>query len=181
MSSATGWISLKKGDCPVCGQKGEEHSNNCQRSHTISGLVLCRASQVDPTIQPMGYKYLGETQCGTWAKWIEVNEHYKEQWTEEQQQRQRQEQLQREEARRAARSLSAEERHRWYSQILAELPVNQDLLNDWDNRGFTAEEREASGFKSVIQGQKLKTPVDPRLPGSSPDGTWSDAKRCFRN
>ncbi len=175
--SATGWISIKKGDCPVCREKGKEHSNNCQQSQTVLGLVLCRASQVDPTIQPLGYKHLGETQCGTWAKWIEVDEGYKQQWTEEQREKQRleqqqhQEKLRRLEVERAARSLSADERHRWYSQILAELPVNQDLIEDWDARGFTSEEREASGFKSVVQSQKLKNAVDPRLPGSNADGT----------
>jgi len=85
--------------------------------------------------------------------------------------RQREEQKQREQIEREARALSADDRHQLYSQVFDELPVGDDLLADYDKRGFSEAEKNQAGFKSVVQWHHLKTPVDPRLPGSNADGT----------
>lgn len=130
--TTTGWIAIKKGDCPVCGPKGKEHSNNCQKSHTVTGLILCRASQVDPTIKPAGYKYLGESRCGTWAKWIPTDSSYREEWTKEREDHWRREQQQRyNDQQRTYQQyldslLSVEERSEQYHLLKSKLLLTSD-------------------------------------------------------
>jgi len=71
---------------------------------------------------------------------------------------------------RQARALSAHERHRLYEEILDQLTIDDRTLADLQRRGFTQEEIERSGFKSVKRWQQLNKEFDKRLPGISKDG-----------
>ena len=68
------------------------------------------------------------------------------------------------------RSLSVEERHKLYSEILDQLKLKPATITDLRRRGFTDKEIENCGFKSVSRYQKLTKKYDKRLPGIGNDG-----------
>jgi hypothetical protein len=84
----------------------------------------------------------------------------------------RQQAAKEEEQIRQARALSADERHQLYSEILDQLAIDKTTLADLQRRGFTPEEIERSGFKSVRKWQPLNKKYDTRLPGVSEDGSF---------
>lgn len=68
------------------------------------------------------------------------------------------------------RALPASDRHRLYSEILEQLSIDSMTVVDLQRRGFSPQEIEASGFKSVKKWQPLDKKYDTRLPGISADG-----------
>lgn len=70
------------------------------------------------------------------------------------------------------RALGAEERHRLYSEILNKLTIDEKTIDDLKRRGFTEEQIERCGFKSVHKWQPLGKKYDTRLPGISSRGDF---------
>ncbi|KST63537.1 hypothetical protein [Mastigocoleus testarum] len=66
-----------------------------------------------------------------------------------------------------APSLPAEERHEYYQKILKELILDSESLEDLKRRGFTEEQIEKCGFKSIKRNQALKRKYPKNLPGIS--------------
>lgn len=121
-----------------------------------------------------GLKCIRERGTSNWSTWTLDNT---QEWTE--QQRAQWNQRKQEKAQRKAqdvaaiksRSLSATERDAGYRAILDQLELHPTDRADLLSRGFTEEEIIASGFKSVQRYQRLKTPVNPLLPGVTKGGT----------
>ena len=97
-------------------------------------------------------------------------------WTEERRQEWvarktlRLEQAKLEERCREELALSPQRRHELYSEILVKLSLAPRSIADLKRRGFTQQEIEASGFKSVEKWQWLEKQYDTRLPGIGKDG-----------
>ena len=99
------------------------------------------------------------------AEWTEGR---KREW--EVQKAARKEQARQEERQQEERALLPQRRHELYSLLFEQLSLEPATLNDLQRRGFTPEEIEACGFKSVVSYQKLSLPFDRRLPGIGLDG-----------
>ncbi len=60
--------TIRKGDCPICGEAGRQNSNPCKRN-TYNGTILCRSAAKDSSIgNHPHFTYIGESRCGTWAR-----------------------------------------------------------------------------------------------------------------
>ena len=68
-------------------------------------------------------------------------------------------------------ALSVSERHKFYSEILAQLTIDKATRADLLRRGFSEEEINRSGFKSVKKWQKLNKEFPTTLPGISRSGS----------
>lgn len=167
------YIPLK--DCPVCGS----NSGKC-RSVEDGGkeFILCMGMPDEKFGSLInGWKciksddgqhsYAGST-------WILDNSR---EWSDERQReweleraRKRQEKA-REEKDRLGRSLPATERDRLYRRLLAELELHPEDRKNLLSRGFTPDEIERIGFKSINRNHKLSITFNPALPGIAPDGT----------
>lgn len=155
--------------CPVC----EDSRGKCRQSKEDQGYWQCMTyadSRKGEVIN--GLKCLGHTRDGFWGQFRLDNT---ADWTEQQRlewqrenQRRRQEKA-REDDERRRRSLSVEQRHEQYTRLLAELTLHPDDRADLVRRGFTDEQIELSGFKSISPWQKLKGTYDDHLPGVSSD------------
>lgn len=99
------------------------------------------------------------------AEW---SEEQKQQWQE--QQKRNNQLAKKEQQRKRERSLSAQARHEHYSKILAQLSLKGDTVADLQKRGFSQEEIDNCGFKSVIKSQPLAAQIDSKLPGINKDG-----------
>jgi hypothetical protein len=66
--------------------------------------------------------------------------------------------------------LPPQQRHQLYSNLLAELPVDENTANDLLGRGFTQSQIEKSGFKTVTPCQLLKSQYPEKLPGINKAG-----------
>jgi len=66
---------------------------------------------------------------------------------------------------RQDRALSTDDRHRLYSEILSQLQLDTKSFADLQRRGFSEQEINNCGFKSVVKGQRLQAKIDNRLPG----------------
>lgn len=148
--------------CDLCGDiKGD-----CRRADNLN-LCMTLTGQIE------GYRYLGQSKDGLWGKYVlddghDLNQEERERrWQE---QRIRREQLAQAEAQRYAQSLPAPERDRLYRQILAQLTLHPADRADLHRRGFTDEQIEAWGVKSVEQWQQLSTELPHTLPGINLDG-----------
>jgi hypothetical protein len=117
-----------------------------------------------------GYKCIGHTRDRLWGQFkIDNSQEWSEQqrleWQRENQRR-RQEKVKEDEERRR-RSLSAQERDKEYRELLAELTLHPDDKTDLLRRGFTHEQIELSGFKSIERYQQLQSRYSELLPGIS--------------
>ena len=148
MPSSRSFAPTRQGNpCLVCGDiKGK-----CRQ--TAESLNLCMdASGVLP-----GFKYLGQTKDGLWAKYRSDDgqqtpaqqSHF---WQEQKLLRQQRAAA---EAQRHADALPAPERDRLYNQLLNQLPLHPADRADLHRRGLTDEQIKAWGVKSVEQWQKL--------------------------
>jgi hypothetical protein len=120
-----------------------------------------------------GYKCLGHSKDGVWGQFKidnsqEWSDQQRQEWKQQNQQRQQQQAKDDEEKRE--KSLKAEERDRQYREILAQLSLHPDDRADLIRRGFTNEQIELSGFKSVEQYQNLQSRFSNLLPGLTSDG-----------
>jgi len=120
-----------------------------------------------------GYKCISHSKNRLWAV-FKPDDSYE--WTEERKREwetlriQRQRKAEDDEQQQRIRALSASDRHKWNSLILASLPVDADLIKDLEGRGFSQEEIAACEFKSVEKWQKLDFEVARQLPGIGKDG-----------
>ena len=156
----------RNGECPICG----DTSGKCRtKSNSPGELILCMnlAGEAKGTIID-GYKCLGDTSDGNWAKFVPDNtnewtQQQKEEWRREREliRRQREE----EEKKRQSESLSAKERDKQYRKLLSELSLSDKDTKDLTRRGFTNEQITRCGFKSVDQWQKLQEKYSHLLPG----------------
>jgi hypothetical protein len=83
-----------------------------------------------------------------------------------------------EDEQRRQRSLSAQERDRQYRLLLTELTLHPDDRADLVRRGFSHQEIELSGFKSVGSYQQLQTEFSELLPGIGTGGKNLIVKHC---
>ncbi|HEY9296359.1 MAG TPA: hypothetical protein VIQ31_08305, partial [Phormidium sp.] len=165
----------KVNPCPVC----DDTSGKC-RTKDDGGkeFILCMNfgdSKFGELVN--GYKCIKEASAkksyfaSTWtidtsAEWTEQQ---KAEW--ERRKAERSEHLARQMRERRRRSLSPEERNQGYKQILSQLELHPDDRADLKRRGFTDEQIELSGFKSVQPHQFLETVVNPNLPGVTKNGS----------
>jgi hypothetical protein len=117
-----------------------------------------------------GYKCIGHTRDGLWGQFRldnsqEWSDQQRQDWQRENQRR-RQEKARVNDERRQ-RSLSALQRHEEYSRLLAELSLHPDDRADLVRRGFSHEQIELSGFKSIRRYHQLQSSYSNLLPGVS--------------
>lgn len=161
----------RKNLCPIC-----ENSNGNCRTHAEEELILCMTYLDTKKFDVIdGFKCLGQTKDGTWAKFkpVELDTYQRnEQHDPERlnrQAREKTEKLAREKIEleyQFNQTLTPELRHKEYSKLLDELeklhPVDKaDLVA----RGFTEAQIEESLFKSVEKYQQLTGEYHPGLPG----------------
>ena len=154
------------GACPIC----ESDDGRCKSTSDSRGdLILCMnlAGETKGTIID-GYKCLGDTSDGNWAKFVPDNT---TEWTQQQREEWRRERElikrhnKQEEKERQSESLSAKERDKQLRKLLSELSLSDEDRKDLTRRGFTNEQIKRCGFKSVDQWQKLQEQYSHLLPG----------------
>ncbi|QUY45673.1 hypothetical protein I1H34_28020 (plasmid) [Acaryochloris marina S15] len=123
--------------------------------------------------QIAGYRYLGQSKDGLWGKYVlddgqDLSQEDRERLWQEQ--RILREQRAQAEAQRHAQSLPAPERDRLYRQLLGQLTLHPADRADLHRRGFTNEQIEDWGVKSVEQWQPLTIELPHTLPGVNLDG-----------
>ena len=163
--------SKKSQPCEICG----DTSGKC-RTHRDGEILLCMSFSGSKfgEIQN-GYKCIKQDKGKGWSTWKIDNT---QEWTEQQRQewKQRQEARRRQQAKedeaRASKALSEQEKHEQYSRLLAELTLHPDDRADLIRRGFTNEQIELSGFKSVENWQVLQDKYSSLLPGVSQNGRF---------
>jgi hypothetical protein len=152
--------------CPIC----DDTSGKC-RQHRDGELHLC-IIYADARLGEIrnGHKCVKEAKAGNWASFKSDNT---QEWTEQQRlewkasNEQRRQLQAREDDERRRRSLSPQERHDQYTQLLSELILHPDDRADLVRRGFTNEEIDLAGFKSIERYQKLQSQFSKLLPGIS--------------
>ncbi|NER95490.1 MAG: hypothetical protein F6J86_16895 [Symploca sp. SIO1B1] len=162
MSSFT--PTSKRLACDICG----DTSGKC-RVHKGGEILLCMpfSNARFGEIQN-GYKCIKEDKGKGWSTWKIDNT---QEWTQQQRQewKQRLEARRRQQAKqdeaRASRALSERQKHEQYQKMLAELDLHPDDRADLIRRGFTNEQIELAGFKSVENWQRLKGKYSHLLPG----------------
>jgi hypothetical protein len=148
----------KTNPCPVC-------DNTDGRCRLTDWGALCMVAHSGSAT---GYKHIGTTSDGLWAKWIKGDrETLSVGEIQEKQQRQKQREEWQEQV---SKSLSADERDRLYRAMLNQLSLHPDDRADLQRRGLTEEQIEASGFKSVEGNHPLSSSFPVSLPGVSKSG-----------
>jgi hypothetical protein len=171
--------------CPICAsssgkckwQNYELSAQNGKITPTIKTLCMTGAGGYGNP----DYHYFNDTRDGQWGVYIPLidwNEHRGEnhqatpaeraEWVKNQQLKQQA--LLEAENQRRAESLPAGERDIAARTILAQLSLNEIDRKDLVKRGFTRQQIEEIGFKSVEKFQRLKEPVNNRFPGVNIQG-----------
>jgi hypothetical protein len=120
-----------------------------------------------------GYKCLKEAKSGNWASFkLDNTQDWSDQQRLDWQVRNEQRRLAqaKEDGERRRRSLSAEERDKQYQELLGSLTLHSHDRADLVRRGFTHEQIELSGFKSVERYQQLQSEFSELLPGVTGNG-----------
>jgi hypothetical protein len=120
-----------------------------------------------------GYKCLGHSKNSLWGQFrIDNSQEWSDQQRFEWKQRNQQRQLQQigEDDERRRRSLSVIQRDKQYREILAQLTLHPDDRADLVRRGFSGEQIELCGFKSVERYQQLQNQFNELLPGVTGNG-----------
>jgi hypothetical protein len=160
-ASSRSFTPTRQGNpCLVCG----DIKGRCRQ--TPEALNLCMDSS---GVLP-GFKYLGQTKDGLWAKYVTNDGQEQNQDDRIQQQQQLRAQRAAAEAQRHAEALPAIERDRLYNQLLNQLPLHPADRADLHRRGITDEQIKAWGIRSVDQWQPLEQELSYALPGLSLDG-----------
>lgn len=159
--------SNKNNPCPVC----ENTAGKCRQSREDENYWQCMTyadSRKGEIVN--GFKCIGHTRDRLWGQFKLDNS---QEWSEQQRlewqrenQRRRQEKAKADDERRR-RSLSAQERHEQYTRLLGELTLHPDDRADLVRRGFTHQQIELSGFKSIKRYQQLQSRYSDLLPGIS--------------
>lgn len=155
--------------CPIC----DDTRGKCRQGKEDTDYWQCMTfSDLRKGEVHNGYKCIGGTRDGLWKQFRpdnsqEFSDQQRLEWKQETQRRQREKAKDDEDRRK--RSLSALERHEQYTRLFSELTLHPDDHADLIRRGFTNEQIELSGFKSVERYQKLKNQYPDLLPGISSD------------
>ena len=161
--------SKKHHPCEICG----DTSGKC-RTHRDGEILLCMTFSDSKfgEIQN-GYKCIKGDKGKGWSTWkIDNTQEWSEQQRREWKQRlesSKQRQTSEDEA-RASKALEEKQKHEEYSKMLAELDLHPTDEADLTRRGFTREQIELSGFKSVENWQLLKGKHSHLLPGMGVGG-----------
>ena len=155
--------------CVIC----DDTSGKC-REHRDGEIFLCMI-YADTRLGEIqnGYKCIKASKGGNWSTFKLDNS---QEWIEQQrlewqaQNRQRRQQQAKEDEGRQRRSLSAVERDKQYRELLKSLTLHSDDRADLVRRGFTHEQIELSGFKSVERYQNLQSQFSELLPGVTGNG-----------
>ena len=157
--------SNRNNPCPIC----EETTGKCRQGQEDLNYWQCM-SYADSRKGEIvgGFKCIGHTRDQLWAQFKldnsqEWSEQQREEWKRENQRRWQQKAKDSEERRR--RSLSALQRHEQYTRLLRELSLHPDDRADLIRRGFTHEQIELAGFKSIGRYQQLQSEYSELLPG----------------
>lgn len=162
--------SRKHNPCPVC----ENTSGKCRQGREDADYWQCMTyADAKKGDVISGYKCLGHSKNGLWGQFrIDNSQEWSEQQRLEWKQRnqQRQQEIIKDEEERRQKSLKAEDRHAQYTSLLSELSLHPEDREDLIRRGFTSEQIELSGFKSVEAYQQLQKQYSELLPGIGTGG-----------
>lgn len=157
----------KHNHCPIC----EDTAGKCRQGREDENYWQCmtyadaRKGEIHN-----GFKCIGHTRDQLWGQFkLDNSQEWSEQqrleWHRENQRRQQEKAKADDERRR--RSLSTQERHEQYTRLLGELSLHPDDRADLVRRGFTHQQIELSGFKSIGRYQQLQSRYSELLPGIS--------------
>ena len=189
--------SSKKDPCSKCGNETgkcrrtssylDKHVPGTSRDIGEVPAILCMEHDAPKNVVDGDWVSTGRTKDDLWCRYLYLTPDliaWRDRWNNadvytltdqeiaarEKRQRKLNEQRERDKAEREGRSLSREDRHKWNSQIINELPIGEDLLEEYRNRKFSEEEIQHSGFRSIGEWQRLQQPIDPLLPGAQANG-----------
>ena len=159
--------------CPICND-----ITGRDRHATEDEAWFCSSHSSIRKFESVGeFKCVSHSKDGFWAIFKIDNsrdwsDQQRREWQTKQVKRQQQNKQQAEkiQLKEQQRALSADDRHRLYSEILDQLKLEPATITDLRRRGFTDKEIQESGFKSVAKYQKLAKKYDKRLPGIGTDG-----------
>lgn len=155
------FIPTRKTDpCALCG----DITGKCR---TTQSVRLCMS--LTEAIPIPSFKFLGRTKNGLWGKWIADTG---QDWTEQQRQNWQYELDRRRlaELQHLTVSLPASDRNQHYQRLLNQLSLHPADRADLQRRGFSDEQIEHWGVKSVEQWQTLDQELPHTLPGVSLSG-----------
>ena len=156
----------KDNPCPICGSKDQR----CKVSE--EGLQMCMTVTSKENIP--GYEFRGlDKRAKQWGFWVPA-ENFKapeerRAWTVNLQRKKLENDARDQDDRRKA--LSPAKRDELYRKMRNLLTLQDCDRKDLHGRGFTDEQIERIGFRSVEQWQRLPEAMDPRLPGLNAKGT----------
>jgi hypothetical protein len=157
------YFAYLKGDCPICNGARKD----C-RKNKISEAIHCREVNANPS----GYKSVGEDRHGFLIWKIDNGEEQSAEEIESIRQRRAISEAERrakDEARYQS-TLSLVDRDREFRKLFAQLSLSNLDKKELLSRGLTEEQIERGGFKSVETWQRLRTPLDLKVPGIQKDG-----------
>ena len=163
--------SRKSNPCPIC----ENSSGKCRQSATDLNYWQCM-SFTDVKLWEMvgNYKCLGLTKDGMWNQFHledeDAEDERRDEWLRRKEERK--EQIAKVQQEKAKQSLTDRDRHQQYMALLSELTLHPKDRADLVRRGFTNQEIELSGFKSVSKWHLLKGKYSNALPGVDPESKY---------
>ncbi len=160
----------RNNSCAIC----EDTSGKCRQGREDLSYWQCMIYADAKKGEIVGgYKCIGHTRDRLWGQFrLDNSQEWSQSQREEWQRRNEERRLSqtKEDEQRRQRSLSAQERDRQYRLLLAELTLHPDDRADLVRRGFSHQEIELSGFKSVGSYQQLQTEFSELLPGIGASG-----------
>jgi hypothetical protein len=149
----------KKNPCRICGNtKGD-----CRE--TDGEMLLCMKGG-----ELLGYKAIGHTKCGTWEQYVPEDREAPDREAKRIERQRKADERQKARLERSKSKIPDSERHDHYRRMLAGLSLRPEDRVDLAKRGFSDEQIEAIGFKSVWEGQILTKEFPENLPGICPGG-----------
>lgn len=157
----------KLNPCPVC----EDTAGKCRQGREDQDYWQCMTyadSRKGEIVS--GFKCISHTRDRLWGQFRldnsqEWSQQQRQDWQRENQRRRNEQASENEQRRR--RSLSALQRHEQYTRLLSELTLHPDDRADLVRRGFTHEQIELAGFRSIGRYQQLQSQYSELLPGIS--------------
>ena len=155
----SGFTFFKRGECPICNGL----RNDCRQSDT-TGLIFCRETSTNPS----GHIYRGNDShgFGMWQASTDFDSFTQQ--SQEERERGRREYLAAKERRKQQQiqaQLSATERDTHYSAILQQLRLTNSDYQQLLERGFTPEQIQQDGYRSVGKWQEVSKKYPSNLPG----------------
>ena len=157
-------LNKSTGACPVCGKD----DGSCRRGKLDNTFIQCQTHAGARKGEVVnGYRCVKPCGSGHTASFkphkSDFSQSYITQQLQENQLRKIKNKAKEEEQRKKA--LSTGDRHQFYSEILAQLEIDNATRADLKRRGFSDEEITRSGFKSVKKSQRLNKEFPTTLPG----------------